>query len=877
MQENQEFIREFAEEALIHIQEVENNLLYIEKDEINRDIIDEMMRSTHSIKGAAGFFQLSNIVELAHAMESLLGKLGDKTVSISHKLIDTLLAANDCLKEMVKHVDNSNSIDISIHIGNLLYLAKNEASDDKPAAGTACRFVMDQTEILSGKDGLADKGLNIDNPGSVILEEALRHGHKLYRVSAKINEGFNGNGINIISLFKKVQSIGNIMEECSGLTSTGIETDSIPQEIFFSFLFTSVLEKSLAALALDLPENYIIELDRDIGMHGNICLQHSTQQHDSEDNPLHTRTEIIKREEAKRDEQTVVEDSVRVHTALLDDLLNLAGEMILSRNRLFGALKEYKKDIQGLDLMLKDAAHITKELQGKIMQTRMQPVANVFNKFPRIVRELSRKLGKETELQMEGQDVGLDKSIIESLIDPLTHIIRNAVDHGIEKPEVRVEAGKNRTGTILMKASHEGGYVKIDITDDGAGIDIQCIRQKAIEKGIVKNPGDLPLEGRGLLELIFSPGFSMAEEVTDISGRGVGMDVVKTNIEKLGGSVEVITSPGKGTTFKLTLPLTIAIITSLIVEVQGQKYAVPQVNLEEIIRIKPEDRQKKIENINKTMILSLRDELLPAVYLSDILGVERKDADTNSNIKRILIIRVRSGRFGLIVDTVHDSEEILVKPLPIYLKGCEFYSGVTILGDGCTAMIIDPEGIGSKADLKHIEGLDRVDEQENSKTLREEGDMQEMVLFKCSGPETFGMDFSMISRVEEIDVLTIEIVGDREYINYRGNPLRVIRPEDYLPVRRVQGNCKKAYVIIPKHPGPPFGILIEKVYDNIKARIRLNEEAIKAKGISGSCVINNKIVLLINMQELFESAFHEGYAERQSKIKETEPGQESDL
>ena len=308
----------------------------------------------------------------------------------------------------------------------------------------------------------------------------------------------------------------------------------------------------------------------------------------------------------------------------------------------------------------------------------------MYYKFPRIIRDISKNLGKEIELTMDGVDVELDKSIIEALGDPLTHLVRNAVDHGIEKPEVREQLGKPKTGRVSLKAYHEGGHVTIDVSDDGAGIDIDIIKEKALEKGIVSQMELDEMGDREALSLLFAPGFSTAKTVTDVSGRGVGMDVVKTNIEKLGGSIEIFTIKGGGTTFRLTLPLTLAIISSLIVEVDGQHFALPQINLQEMVRIKPGDDTRSIEYINESEVLRLRGNLLPLIYLADILGLPRKTTDEGGNmdsIMRVLVLKLGSKRFGLVVDSIYD-DEILVKPLPKFLKECRCYSGVTIMGDG---------------------------------------------------------------------------------------------------------------------------------------------------------------------------------------------------
>ncbi|HEY8499106.1 MAG TPA: chemotaxis protein CheA, partial [Clostridia bacterium] len=473
-----------------------------------------------------------------------------------------------------------------------------------------------------------------------------------------------------------------------------------------------------------------------------------------------------------RTSSLAVEDSVRVGVSLLNNLLNLASEMVLSRNQLLRNLEPHRRNISGIDPILQSIDLITTQLQETIMQTRMQPVANVFNKFPRIIRELSKKLDKEIELCIEGADVEMDKTIIESLADPLTHLIRNSADHGLESSAERLSAGKPPAGQIKIKAYHEGGYVNIDIIDDGRGIDIEKVKQKAVEKGLIDRNDLDDCSEREILQFLFRPGFSTKTDITDMSGRGVGLDVVKTNIEKLGGSIEIYASPGNGTTIRLLLPLTLAIIPSLIVEVENQKFALPQANLQEIVRIKPGDVSRRIEYIHNSEVLRLRGRLLPIVHLATVLGLKRTYIDPvsgerkeerrktlydqrrkssenfacrrtgYSNIVRIIVLKIGSRRFGIAVDVIHGSEEILVKALPKYVSECECYSGVTIMGDGKIAMILDPEGIVQKAGLRftdEMEDKSEIDLDQMYESMREQ---QNLLIFRASGEEYLSIDLS---------------------------------------------------------------------------------------------------------------------------------------
>ena len=661
MLQNEEFINEFIEEATVHVENIEMGLLKLSKQKEDDNLINEIFRAIHSTKGTAGFFGLKNIVDLSHSMENLFGEIRNKKIKINDELVDILLNSNDCLKWMVKNIEKSEMKDVSKYINSILALVssskeKNEKNDEKE-----------------------------------LIKDFIKDGHKLYRVKLRMNEDLGRKNISPIEYFKRIETIGNIIETYTDISDVeGLDTFN-SSEVNFIFLFTTILNKDLIASTIEIPAENIVELDVNLKKSQLIDILKKIEK------PLEEGKQV------KEINSAILEENVRVKVSLLNDLLNLASEMVLGRNQLLRGLEGYKKKIPGITQVLQNIDHITTELQEKIMQTRMQTLSTVFNKFPKIIRELSKKTGKQVELKMMGTEVELDKSIIEALTDPLTHLIRNSVDHGIESSNIRTERGKPKTGTVFLKAYHEGGYVNIDITDDGGGIDVEKIKEKALSKGIVTKQELSLLEDGEVLKLIMKPGFSTADEVTDISGRGVGMDVVKTNIEKLGGTVEIMTTVKKGTTFRLILPLTLAIIHSLIVEVNKQKFALPHVNLQEMVRIKKEDKNIKIEKINGALILRLRGNLLPLVSLSEVLKIEKADRDEDKNIYRILVLKVGTKNFGLIVDSIHDEEEILVKPLPKYFSNCSCYSGVTIMGDGKVAMILDPEGIKNAACLKFID------------------------------------------------------------------------------------------------------------------------------------------------------------------------------
>lgn len=403
------------------------------------------------------------------------------------------------------------------------------------------------------------------------------------------------------------------------------------------------------------------------------------------------------KKEAEKEEKTIAtpqiqltETHIKVDIKLLDQLMNLAGELVLARNRVVQLANkinepELSRSVQSLSM-------VTTELQETIMKTRMQPIGVVFNKFPRIVRDLAKALNKKVNLHLEGTETELDRSIIEAIKDPLTHLVRNSIDHGIEAPEVRVQAGKPPEGNLILRAYHEGGQVIVEIEDDGKGIDLEKIKKKAIEKGFVTPEEAEKLSDKDILSFIFKSGFSTAEKVTQVSGRGVGMDVVKTNIEKLGGSIELNTFLGKGTTVRIKIPLTLAIIPALIVTSHDQRYAIPQVSLRELVSINPET---DILKMGETEFYRLRGEIIPVVRLSRALGFKNGKSE-----KSLVILNTGERHIGLLVDQIYDSEEIVVKPLGKWFKNIPLYSGATIMGDGKLALILDVVGLSQLAGLK---------------------------------------------------------------------------------------------------------------------------------------------------------------------------------
>ena len=516
---------------------------------------------------------------------------------------------------------------------------------------------------------------------------------------------------------------------------------------------------------------------------------------------------------------------------------------------------------------------------------------------------MARKLGKEIQLDVEGSEVELDKSIIELLSDPLTHIIRNCADHALEPPDERVKQGKSRTGRILLQAFHEGGQVNIAVTDDGRGIDAKKILKKAIEKGVVSESEGAAMGEREIINLVFAPGFSTAEVVSEVSGRGVGMDVVRTNIEKLGGTIDVETALNQGTMVLLRLPLTLAIIPSLVVGVGGHRFAVPQVNLVELVWVRAAEVKDRIERVHGAAVLRLRGRLLPLVHLRQVLdigtrstrleegGEERRQniadrrsaeaeqisvAEPEKRCERsgsdrrldwhgdynILVLQVGSNQFGLIVDELFDSEEIVVKPLSGAIKECRTFAGATILGDGRVIMIVDAAGIANVAELQFsdVDAEERRREEEAREAAQAAATRRSVIFFTSASNEYFAVPQEKVLRLERIIPSSIEMVGNREFIQYRGSGLPLVRLNDYLPVKPLPEETKELFLVIPKFvregvvTEATAGILVSSIIDAMDVSVQLEQSSVDGPGLQGSAIVLEKLTLFVDPCELVTGA-----------------------
>jgi len=499
---------------------------------------------------------------------------------------------------------------------------------------------------------------------------------------------------------------------------------------------------------------------------------------------------------------------------------------------------------------------ITTELQAGVMKTRMQPIGNIWGQFPRTVRDVALGCGKEVGIEMEGKETELDKTIIEAIKDPLTHLVRNSVDHGIELPEVRVKAGKDRAGRLILRAFHEGGQVNIEITDDGAGLNVERIRKKAIERALITTEQAARMPEREIFNLIFLPGFSTAEKVTNVSGRGVGMDVVKTNVEKIGGTVEVQSSMGRGTTVRVKIPLTLAIIPALVVTCGGDRYAIPQVSLLELVRLKADQVGKGIELVHGAPVYRLRGRLLPLVYLSRELKLtaDTRTATKSDGAVNIVVVQAEKQRFGLVVDQINDTEEIVVKPLRKQLKTVKTFAGSSIMGDGKVALILDVLGLAQRSGVV-TETRDRALTEKATESATTEGEKQTFLLFAGPGDSRMAIPLSTLARLEEFPVAQVEMSGSQWVTQYRGQILPLIRLSVVLEERRNKLRALQALpaidsgpiqVLVLNHDGRSFGLVVHRILDIVEDRADVRSAATRP-AVLYSVVIGDRVTELLDI------------------------------
>jgi two-component system, chemotaxis family, sensor kinase CheA len=536
----------------------------------------------------------------------------------------------------------------------------------------------------------------------------------------------------------------------------------------------------------------------------------------------------------------VADSTIRVDVDLLDELMLLVGELVLTRNQIV----QYVGRSNDTDLVRASQRLnlIASELQEGVMKTRMQPIDHIWSKLPRVVRDLGLQLQKSIRLEMEGRDTELDKTLLEAVKDPLTHLVRNSVDHGVEDAETRIRVGKPAEGVLTLRAKHESGQVVVEVADDGAGIDPARVGAKAVERGLITQEALGRMNPQDVLQLIFLPGFSTAARVTNVSGRGVGMDVVKTNIESIGGTIEVESVPGKGTCTRLRIPLTLAIVPALTVECAGDRYAIPQISLQELVSLDAEKAANAVEEVGGAPVYRLRGELLPLVRLTDVLGLT---SDRHDGHVVIAVLRSEGRRFGLVVDRVINTEEIVVKAVGGQLKAIGLYSGATVLGDGTVALILDVQALARRA--LRTETSERQESREAAlQAAATDAERQRMLLAAIGGGRRVAIPLDTVTRLEQVRTESVEKVGNREVVQYRGAILPIVRLDRHLGAYG-ESDREVLEVIVYSDHGRSVAIVVEEILDIVDGEAAVRSD-IDDMGLLGSAVLGDKVTELLDVR-----------------------------
>jgi two-component system chemotaxis sensor kinase CheA len=553
-------------------------------------------------------------------------------------------------------------------------------------------------------------------------------------------------------------------------------------------------------------------------------------------------------EEEDKARFSAADASIRVGVGLLDKLMDLVGELVLARNQILQFTAEHEDSkltstSQRLNL-------ITSELQEGVMKTRMQPIGVVWNNLPRVVRDMAVSLGKQIELKMEGAGTELDRTIIEAIKDPLVHLVRNACDHGLEAPEKRLAAGKPVCGTMTLRAYHEGGQVNIELSDDGAGVNLARVREKAIETGILRPEQVDKLTERETINLIFHPGFSTAREISNISGRGVGMDVVRSRIEAIGGVVDVLSQSGRGTTIKIRIPLTLAIIPGLVISSGGERFIIPQVSLLELIRIETGNSSgKQIEYVHGVPVYRRRGSLLPVAYLNQILGLKPAGPD---DVVNMVVLQAEDRQFGLVVDGISDTQEIVVKALGKQLKSLTLFAGATIMGDGKIALILDVMGVGQRSGVL-VQSTERVRARDEAGNHSKEERRQTLLLFQAGSFDRLAVPLSLVARLEEFPLSALEQAGGRPVLQYRNSILPLIPLREFLePGSSPSEPGELLQVIVFNQGSSSIGLIVDQIVDVTEETVTARQVSTR-KGILGSAVVGNQVTDFLDLNAVLKA------------------------
>ena len=696
-----QYLEIFLDESKEHLQSLNTEILNLEQDSENENTVNEIFRAAHSLKGMAGTMGYKRMQALTHDMENVFSEVRAGNIKVKSNMIDILFQCLDALEEYLNKIQetgdegtNDNEPLIKL-LNGLLEVKENTAA---APAGEAKKEKKEE----AAKTVSADAGeLRLEESQIHVLEEAMNQGKNAYFLMVRVQESCILKAARAFLVFKALEDLGEVIE--SDPPVQDIEDEKFELEFSLVFVTDESLEKVLAAVRnvseiesaegeklerSDLAESAAREAAAAAKNDQNADLpaQQKTQTTDRSGQPA---VGSVMKANDKKPQVTkpVVNRTVRVDIEKLDVLMNLVSELIIAKNSLVSASGGEKGDNVNFNEQIEYLESVTTNLHESVMKVRMVPIESVVNKFPRMIRDLSKKLNKKMELYMTGEETELDRTVVDEIGDPLMHLLRNAADHGLESAEIRKQKGKPEVGSVFLDAYQDGNNVVIEVKDDGAGIDVEGVKAAAIEKGVITADQAETMNEQEIIGLLFHAGFSTSKVVSDVSGRGVGLDVVKSKIEALSGEVEVKSKRGVGSTWTIRLPLTLAIIQALMVDVGGEKYAISLGSIETIEDVTPGD----IKTVQNKEVIHLRGIVIPIIRLSDVLNIaSKKNREDNMTV---VIVRKGDRLSGLVVDELMGQQEIVIKSLGRYITKCKVVSGATILGDGEVALILDTNAL----------------------------------------------------------------------------------------------------------------------------------------------------------------------------------------
>lgn len=900
-----DLLTEFLTETVESLDNLDVEIVQLEQNPNDPELLGNIFRLVHTIKGTCGFIGLSRLESVAHAGENVLGNFREGVQEVTPEAVSLILAALDRIKEIVAVLEETESepegddkeliaqLDAMYRAGKEGGAAPAPAETAEPAAAEAAPAA----DAPAAEEPAAGGSIYERAGATSAIDAAIELMYGKVMADEELAPLFEG--------IDMVRMQGHTVEYM--IKAFGGPDDYFNDALkpFFAQLaqngfsgphFNKVGDHFAAAMA-------VLEIDPAaiddammvfVAAEGEFVsgaeaaeaeeapAEEAAPEADAE--PAAEEAKPEKAEKAASKETSVANQSIRVNVELLENLMTTVSELVLTRNQLLQMVRHHEDS--EFKVPLQRLSHVTTDLQEGVMKTRMQPIGNAWNKLPRIIRDLGNDLDKKIELKMLGADTELDRQVLEMIKDPLTHMVRNSGDHGLEGPEDRVKAGKPETGTVTLNAYHEGGHIIIEIADDGRGINISKVKEKIVANGLAT---EAELEGysdQQIQQFIFKAGFSTAEKVTNVSGRGVGMDVVRTNIEKIGGQIELRSEEGKGSTFIIKIPLTLAIVSALIVRCGTEKFAIPQLSVVELVRVSSAS-DHRIEKVNETPVLRLRDRLLPLVSLPKLLNLGSDDLlssieaqNTDSDVEAegaepagkaentektdmsdvtdengdsfIVVAQVGPYTFGIVVDAVYDTEEIVVKPVAPILRDISVYSGNTILGDGSVIMILDPNGIATATG--NISATNPAEEENAAVKNAGRNERTALLVFRAGTDEPKAVPLALVARLEEIEAENVEVSDNQLVVQYRGQLMPLLPVTDTFE-RRTEG---RQPVLVFTDRDRSMGLMVDEILDIVEENLNI-EIKTDTDGVIGSAIVDGKATEIIDASNFLTRAYQDWF------------------